>query len=66
MQTVKIGQRPPTFRLPAGHGGEVSLDDYRGRNVIVWFTKGMGCAFCRTQMSQLARGYPRPTPRSSR
>jgi peroxiredoxin len=59
MQTVKIGQRPPTFRLPAGHGGEVSLDDYRGRNVIVWFTKGMGCAFCRTQMSQLARGYPR-------
>ena len=23
----------------------------------MWFTKGMACPFCRTQMSQLARGY---------
>jgi alkyl hydroperoxide reductase subunit AhpC len=38
----------------------VGIDDYRGRNkLVVWFTKGMGCPFCRTQMSQLARGYPR-------
>jgi peroxiredoxin len=57
MESVKIGQRPPSFRLPAGQGGEVSSDDYRGRNAIVWFTKGMSCPFCRTQMSQLARGY---------
>lgn len=55
---MEIGQRAPDFRLPSGRGGEVGLADYRGRSsVIVWFTKGMACPFCRTQMSQLARGY---------
>jgi peroxiredoxin len=57
---VKIGQPAPSFRLPAGQGGEVGPADYRGRShLIVWFTKGMACAFCRTQMSQLARGTSR-------
>lgn len=60
MSSVEIGQRPPSFRLPAGQGGEISTDDYRGRqHLVVWFTKGMACPFCRTQMSQLARGYAR-------
>jgi peroxiredoxin len=57
---VEVGQRAPSFRLPAGQGGEVSPEDYRGRsNLIVWFTKGMACAFCRTQMSQFARSGAR-------
>jgi peroxiredoxin len=56
---MEIGERAPDFRLPSGRGGEVGLADYRGKSpVIVWFTKGMACPFCRTQMSQLARGYP--------
>ncbi len=60
MAGVEIGQRAPGFRLPSGRGGEVGPDDYRGRApLIVWFTKGMACPFCRTQMSQLARGYPK-------
>ncbi len=59
MSSVAIGQVPPPFRLPAGQGGEIGLDDYRGkRHVIVWFTKGMACPFCRQHMSQLLRGYP--------
>lgn len=60
MDGVAIGQQPPSFRLPSGQGGEIELEDYRGRsNVIVWFTPGMACPFCRSHMSQLARGYPR-------
>lgn len=60
MASVEIGQRAGSFRLPSGQGGEVGLEDYRGRsNVVLWFTKGMGCPFCRSQMSQLARGYDR-------
>ena len=59
MAGVEIGQRAPNFRLPSGRGVDVGLEDYRGRSpLIVWFTKGMACPFCRTQMSQLARGYP--------
>jgi peroxiredoxin len=60
MPGVEVGQKAPSFRLPAGQGREIGPDDYRGKsNLIVWFTKGMACPFCRTQMSQLARGYPR-------
>jgi peroxiredoxin len=44
--------------LPTAQGSEVGIEDYRGKqNVIVWLTKGMGCPFCRSQMSQLARSY---------
>jgi peroxiredoxin len=60
MSAIGLGQPAPSFRLPAATGGHVSLDDFRGRNpVIVWFTKGMACPFCRQQMSQLARGASR-------
>lgn len=60
MAAIEVGQQAPSFRLPAGHGTEVGTEDYRGRSsLVVWFTKGMACPFCRTQMSQLARGYAR-------
>jgi peroxiredoxin len=60
MSAIEIGQRAPSFRLPAAQGGEVGVDDYRGRtNLILFFAKGMGCGFCRQKMSQLARGAPR-------
>ena len=60
MSAIEIGQPAPSFRLPSGQGPDVGLDDFRGRQrVVLWFTKGMGCPFCRSQMSQLARGYDR-------
>ena len=58
MAQIEVGQVAPSFRLPSGQGPEVALEDYRGKkNVIVWFTKGMACMFCRAQMSQLSRAY---------
>jgi peroxiredoxin len=60
MAEVEVGQPAPSFRLPAGQGGEISPEDYRGRsNLVVWFTKGMACPFCRSQMSVFARGLDR-------
>jgi peroxiredoxin len=56
--SVAVGERARSFRLPSGQGPDVGLEDFRGRSsVIVWFTKGMACPFCRAQMSQLGRGY---------
>src|SRR5437867_2547020 len=56
---LRVGDSAPGFRLSSADGREIALDDYRGKeNVIVWFTKGMGCPFCRQKMSQLARAYP--------
>src|SRR5258708_879187 len=58
MAAIVVGEQAPGFRLPTAEGSEIGLDDYRGKqSVIVWLTKGMGCPFCRTQMSQLARSY---------
>jgi peroxiredoxin len=60
MAIPRIGEQARPFRLTSAQGGEVALDDYKGRSsVILWFTKGMACPFCRQQMSQLARAYPR-------
>ena len=60
MSGLSIGEVAPSFRLPSGQGADIGPEDYRGRsNLIVWFTKGMACSFCRSHMSQIARGYPR-------
>src|SRR5215208_5418963 len=60
MAVPKIGELAPALRLPAAQGGEISLSDYQGRRaVVLWFTKGMACPFCRQQMSQLTRALPR-------
>lgn len=58
MTGVEVGQFAPSFRLPSGQGPEIGPQDYRGRqNVVVWFTKGIGCPFCRRHMTQLVHGY---------
>ncbi len=60
MEPMATGKAAPPFRLPSAQGPEIGLEDYRGQsNVIVWFTKGIGCPFCRQHMTHLARGYDR-------
>ena len=34
---VQEGQQAPEFALPADDGGVVSLKDFRGKNVILYF-----------------------------
>jgi peroxiredoxin len=58
-RSVKVGDAAPGFALPAAQGRTFDLGTYKGQNVILWFTKGFGCPFCRQQMSQLARAAPR-------
>jgi peroxiredoxin len=59
MTQVMVGQRAPAFRLPSAQGREIGTEDFRGRNLILFFAKGMACGFCRQNMSQLARGLSR-------
>lgn len=37
MNAVKIGQEVPDFLLPSSLGREVSLSEYRGRKVLLYF-----------------------------
>jgi peroxiredoxin len=54
---LPVGTRAPGFRLPSAQGPEVALEDYRGRPVVLWFSRGLSCPFCRRHMAQLRLGY---------
>ncbi|WP_062463884.1 peroxiredoxin family protein [Demequina soli] len=43
----------PAFTLPLSTGGEVSLDDYAGSPVILYFNEGAGCDSCLVQMAAI-------------
>jgi len=64
-----VGQRPelaslgpfrwsppsaPDWSLPDSSGGEISLQDYRGRPVVVIFYLGFGCLHCVEQLQKFA------------
>lgn len=41
------------FTMPLSDGGEVSLSDYAGSPVILYFNEGAGCDSCITQMAAI-------------
>lgn len=53
-----VGQAAPLFSLTSVQGGHVDLATYRGRrNVVVWFSRGFTCPFCRVYMDGMREGY---------
>ncbi len=54
----RLGEKAPDFRLAAAGGGEIALSDYLGRkNLLLWFSKGLYCPFCRRNMARLSQAY---------
>lgn len=52
------GTPAPDFRLRAAGDRELTLSDYRGRGaVVLWFSKGLFCPYCRRNMARLSQGY---------
>ena len=53
-----VGDPAPHFTLPAIQGGQVSLADYHGRSrIILWFSRGFTCNFCRRYMQLILSRY---------
>ena len=52
-----VGQPAPLFSLVSVQGETVELAAYRGRNVVVWFSRGFTCPFCRVYMDGMREGY---------
>lgn len=51
---IMIGLPAPEFELESVQGSTIRLDDYRGKShVLVWFSRGFTCPFCRRYMAQL-------------
>ena len=34
---LNVGDKAPSFSLPNEHGEIVSLDDFKGKKVVLWF-----------------------------
>jgi peroxiredoxin len=47
------GTAAPAFTLTSGTGGQVSLTDFRGRNVLLYFQEGLSCQPCWDQIKDL-------------
>jgi peroxiredoxin len=55
---LTVGHPAPLFSLTSVQGGTVELATYRGRsNVVVWFSRGFTCPFCRVYMEGMMEGY---------
>jgi len=55
---IVIGQTAPDFILPSVQGDLISLANYRQkRRVILWFSRGFSCNFCRGYMDGIIAHY---------
>jgi peroxiredoxin len=53
-----VGDAAPLFGLRSVQGPTVELAAYRGRrNVVLWFSRGFTCPFCRAYMDGIGQGY---------
>jgi peroxiredoxin len=50
-----VGATAPSFDLAASTGGQVSLADYRGKTVLLYFQEGLTCQPCWDQMTALEK-----------
>lgn len=58
LQMLAVDTIAPNFRLASAQGPDIALEDYRGqKNVLLWFSRGLFCSFCRRYMAQLSLGY---------
>jgi peroxiredoxin len=50
-----VGNTAPAFTLASTNGGSVSLADFRGHDVLLYFSEGVGCDACFYQMGELEK-----------
>jgi peroxiredoxin Q/BCP len=55
---LEVGDRAPEFTLTADDGAEVSLSDFRGRKVVVYFYPKAGTSGCTRQACAVRDAYP--------
>ncbi|NIP57670.1 MAG: thioredoxin-dependent thiol peroxidase [Gemmatimonadetes bacterium] len=58
-KTVKEGDRAPGFTLPSDDGPEVSLEDLRGRRVVLYFYPKDDTPGCTTEACEFRDAMPR-------
>ncbi|QQG50269.1 MAG: redoxin domain-containing protein [Candidatus Berkelbacteria bacterium] len=51
--SLKIGDSAPSFELASATGGKVTLNQYDGKPVLLYFNEGVGCQPCWKQIIDL-------------
>ena len=54
--TPGIGALAPGFTLASSTGGQLSLDDFRGKTVLLYFQEGLSCQPCWDQIHDFEKG----------
>ena len=54
-----VGQKAPDFELPAASGGQYRLSAQRGKDVLLYFHEGLGCAPCWQQVFDIQKDMAR-------
>jgi peroxiredoxin len=54
-ETGAVKEAATPFTLPLSEGGEVSLADFAGSPVILYFNEGAGCDSCLMQMAEIEK-----------
>lgn len=53
-----VGHLAPQFTLPSIQGQQITLTDYRQvRRIVLWFSRGFTCNFCRRYMQHIEDAY---------
>lgn len=56
--TAEVGDPAPLFELPSIHSGTITLAQFQEqKNVILWFSRGFTCNFCRGHINDMSRNY---------
>lgn len=55
--SLTAGHPAPPFSLLSIQGQTVQLAQYAGRRVVLWFSRGFTCPFCRSHMDLISDGY---------
>ncbi len=54
---LELNITAPKFKLPSVFGGEINLEDYKGKKVLIAFFRHAGCPFCNLRVHTLNKHY---------
>ncbi len=58
---IEVGIKAPAFTLPSGSGGNVSLKDFKGKNVVLYFYPKDNTPGCTTEACDFRDNFSRIT-----
>lgn len=53
MVRIQIGEEAPDFSVDSVNLGKITLKEYRGRNLLLIFSRYFGCPVCQLEFDEL-------------